>query len=47
MMGHRDAGLPSGWASVVSRLPEQRSDQPSAKHWLVFEVMDTGACPKS
>lgn len=36
-------GLPPGWASVVSRPPAPRHpDQPQPKHWLVFEVMDTG-----
>lgn len=40
----RSEGLPPGWASVVSRPPMPRHpDQPPPKHWLVFEVMDTGA----
>ena len=40
---NRADGLPPGWASVVSRPPAPRHpDQAPPKHWLVFEVMDTG-----
>jgi hypothetical protein len=43
LLGNSEEGLPPGWASVVSRPPAPRHpDQAPPKHWLVFEVMDTG-----
>ena len=41
----RPDDLPAGWASVVSKPPTRRAGahpQDQHRHWLVFEVMDTG-----
>ena len=41
----RPDDLPDGWASVVSKPPTRRAGGPlqdQHRHWLVFEVMDTG-----
>jgi hypothetical protein len=41
----RPDDLPAGWASVVSKPPTRRAvahPQDQHRHWLVFEVMDTG-----
>ena len=47
----RPDDLPAGWASVVSKPPTRRAGaahpQDNHRHWLVFEVMDTGATPNT